>query len=208
MFIRECNIDNPITSFNRNQKKMEDQLLLNTIELCKKGDRKAQTELYMRYSKNMYAVSLRILKHSAEAEDAMQEAFIAAFRQLDSFRGEVSFGSWLKKIVINRSIDQLRKRRILFDDLSKLSQQEAEEPAELVSDISPAMIKNAIDELPDNYRVVLTLFLLEGYDHEEIAEILKISNGSSRVVYHRAKEKLKDRLNTLSHEYHFSHIVN
>jgi RNA polymerase sigma-70 factor (ECF subfamily) len=170
---------------------MEDQLLTYIIERSKKGDRKAQTELYSRYYRGMYNVSLRILNHTAEAEDAMQEAFIAAFRQLDTFRGEVNFGSWLKKIVINRSIDQLRKRKNFTNDLSVLSHQIDEPTVQYDEEVTPEMVKKAINGLPDNYRIVLSLFLLEGYDHEEIAEILKISNGSSRIIYHRAKEKLK-----------------
>jgi RNA polymerase sigma factor (sigma-70 family) len=170
---------------------MDDQQLYYIIENCKKGDHKAQVELYKRYYRNMYNVSMRILNHSAEAEDAMQEAFIAAFRQLDSFRGEVSFGSWLKRIVINRSIDQLRKKKIAFEDMSKLANRPADETVDFEEEVTCEMIKKAIAALPDNYRVVLSLFLLEGYDHEEIADIMKISNGSSRIIYHRAKEKLK-----------------
>jgi RNA polymerase sigma factor (sigma-70 family) len=179
---------------------MDDQLLSNIIEQCKKGNQKAQVELYKRYYRNMYNVSFRILNHSAEAEDAMQEAFIAAFRQLDSFRGEVSFGGWLKRIVVNRSIDQLRKKKMIYEDLSKLSHRLVDEPVEFEESVTAEMIKKAITTLPDNYRVVLSLFLLEGYDHEEIAEIMKISNGSSRIIYHRAKEKLKISLQEMKLE--------
>lgn len=170
---------------------MDDQLISHIIEQCKKGNTKAQVELYKKYYRSMYNVSFRILNHSAEAEDAMQEAFLAAFRQLDSFRGEVSFGSWLKRIVINRSIDQLRKKKMYLEDLSKLSNRADEETVEFEEEVTVELIKTAITNLPDNYRVVLSLFLLEGYNHDEIAEILKISNGSSRIIYHRAKEKLK-----------------
>ena len=170
---------------------MEDQLLSYIIEKSKKGDKRAQSELYRRYYRGMYNVSLRILNHTAEAEDAMQEAFIAAFKQLDTFRGEVNFGGWLKKIVINRSIDQLRKRKNFTNDLSILAHQTEEPTVQYDEEVTPEIIKKAINSLNDNYRIVLSLFLLEGYDHDEIAEILKISNGSSRIIYHRAKEKLK-----------------
>lgn len=173
---------------------MEDQLLDHIIERCKSGDRTAQTELYSRYYRGMYSVCLRILNHSAEAEDAMQEAFIAAFKQLATFKGEVTFGSWLKRIMINRSIDLLRKRKIQYEDISRLPDQSENDEADFSNGISPEMVKTAIGKLPDNYRIVLSLFLLEGYDHEEIATILKISNGSSRIIYHRAKEKLKSLL--------------
>lgn len=174
---------------------MKDQLTEHIIEECLKGNRQAQGELYRRYYKGMFNVSMRILNHSAEAEDAMQEAFIAAFKQLNAYRGEVTFGSWLKRIVVNRSIDLLRKRKMHFDDLSRLSNENFdEEQQELNADLDPETIKKAISELKDNYRVVLSLFLLEGYDHDEIAGILKISNGSSRTTYHRAKEQLKEKL--------------
>lgn len=173
---------------------MEDQILVHIIERCKKGDRTAQTELYSRYYRGLYSVCLRILNHSAEAEDAMQEAFIAAFKQLETFREEVSFGSWLKRIAINRSIDLLRKRKIQYDDISRIPDRSDEETNEGYDEITPDAIKKAIGQLQDNYRIVLTLFLLEGYDHDEIAGILKISNGSSRIIYHRAKEKLKATL--------------
>lgn len=176
---------------------MEDQLLEHIIDRCKKGDRGAQTELYSRFYRGMYSVSLRILNNSAEAEDAMQEAFMAAFKQLHTFKGEVSFGSWLKKIVVNRSIDLLRKRKIKYEDLSKQAEKRPDETEEEYDEITPEMVKKAISGLKDNYRVVLSLFLLEGYDHDEIAQILKISNGSSRIIYHRAKEQLKAALLTM-----------
>jgi RNA polymerase sigma-70 factor (ECF subfamily) len=174
---------------------MEDQKLAHIIEGCKKGDRSAQTQLYERYYKGMYSVSLRILNHSAEAEDAMQEAFITAFRQLNSFRGEASFGYWLKHIVVNHAINILRKRKIQYNDLSNLSEASSDEITEHYEHITAEMIKKGIAKLKDNYRVILTLSLLEGYDHDEIASILKISRGSTRVLYHRAKEKLKQVLN-------------
>lgn len=180
---------------------MEDQLLAHIIERCKKGDRTAQTELYQRYYKGMYRVCLRILNHSAEAEDAMQEAFIASFKQLETFKGEVTFGSWLKKIAINRSIDILRRRKIQYEDVSRMPDQPEESFEGKYDDYSPEMIKKAICSLQDNYRVVLSLFLLEGYDHDEIAQILKISNGSSRIIYHRAKEKLKATLREMKPEF-------
>lgn len=176
---------------------MKDQVLEHIIEKCKKGERAAQNELYKRYYKGMYNVSMRILNNGADAEDTMQEAFISAFGQLSTFKGEVTFGSWLKKIVINRSIDLLRKRKIQFDDLSELAQSEYEEDVQgSYDEITPKMVKQAIEKLKDNYRIVLTLFLIEGYDHDEIAQIMKITNGASRTIYHRAKEQLKNELTT------------
>ncbi|HPR59814.1 MAG TPA: sigma-70 family RNA polymerase sigma factor, partial [Prolixibacteraceae bacterium] len=199
-FTYKCNKRKNISSFVQNTT-MEDQLLEHIIEKCKQGNRQAQTELYRRYYRGMYSVSLRILNNTAEAEDAMQEAFIAAFGQLKYFRGEVSFGSWLKRIVVNRSIDQLRKRKIKYDDLSKLANSKPEnEETSYNETLTPEMVKKAIGKLKDNYRVILSLFLIEGYDHDEIAQILKISNGSSRIIYHRAKEQLKNELIVLKNK--------
>lgn len=170
---------------------MQDLSLDYIIDKCRKGNRQAQAELYRRYYKAMYNVSLRILNHSAEAEDVMQEAFISAFKQLSKFRGEVSFGVWLKRIVINKSIDHTRKRKELLKEEVHLLEETDEIVEVNYSEIRAEEIRKCIGRLPDNYRIVLTLFLMEGYDHDEIAEILNISNGSSRTIYHRAKTKLK-----------------
>ncbi len=143
------------------------------------------------YADAMYNVSLRIVKHTAEAEDVVQEAFIKAFDKIDQFRGEVTFGAWLKKIVVNQSLDYLRRNQPYFEEIDERKHDEAVE--EVVLDEQPSLsdIKAAIDELPDKYRVILTLHLIEGYDHDEICEILNISYASSRTQFHRAKEKLK-----------------
>jgi RNA polymerase sigma factor (sigma-70 family) len=162
------------------------------IDRCKKGDTKAQFEVYKQYYKPMYNVCLRILGNEAEAEDVMQEAFLKAFTRLDTYEGKVSFGAWLKKIVVNRSLDQLKKRKVKFEELNEKIPNE--EPMPDFSEIQLEEVKKAVRQLPDGYRVVLSLYLLEGYDHEEIAQILGISNGSSRSQYLRAKLKLRELL--------------
>jgi RNA polymerase sigma factor (sigma-70 family) len=140
----------------------------------------------------MYNTSLRIVNDSAEAEDIMQESFLDAFRRLDSYTGEGSFGSWLKRIVINNSLDALRKAK----DVVSLEEEKIDFPElpeeNLAEEIKLQVeeVKTAITKLPEDYRVVLSLFLLEGYDHEEISEILKISNNLSRTRFVRAKQKL------------------
>jgi RNA polymerase sigma factor (sigma-70 family) len=128
-----------------------------------------------------------------EAEDVMQEAFLKAFTKIDTYEGKVSFGAWLKKIVINRSLDELKKRKVKLVELNEKIPDE--EPVSLnISEIQMDKLKNAIQQLPDGYRVVLSLYLLEGYDHEEIAQILEISNSSSRTQFLRAKLKLRQAL--------------
>ena len=163
------------------------------IDRCREGNRQAQSQLYKLYYKAMYSVSFRILNDSMEAEDVMQEAFLSAFRNIESYKGEVSFGAWLKRIVVNRSLDQLKKRRIKFEEVTEKTAQISESEMETTA-VNIQTIKEAIQDLPDGYRVVLSLFLIEGYDHEEISSILGITNSSSRTQLLRAKNKLKNSL--------------
>lgn len=159
------------------------------------GSRVAQFELYKLYAKAMYNVALRILNYEEEAEDVLQEAFLDAFTRIVDFRQETTFGLWLKQIVINKSINYLRKRKMEFvqvDEVLDLVDVEVE-PVENLS-WKVEEIREAIKLLPDGYRVVLSLYLLEGYDHEEIAHILKISENTSRTQFMRAKNKLKSIL--------------
>lgn len=128
-----------------------------------------------------------------EAEDVMQEAFLNAFKKMDSYKGEVSFGAWLKRIVINRSLDHLKKRKVKFEEVNEKTAQIADYQME-TKEVNVDVIKNAIRQLPVGYRVVLSLYLLEGYDHEEISEILGISNSNSRTQFLRAKNKLRELL--------------
>lgn len=129
-----------------------------------------------------------------EAEDIMQEAFLSAFKNINSYEGKVSFGAWLKKIVINRSLDHLKKKKIVFEEINEKINI-ADEPEFMeMEESSLENIKTAMNDLPEKYRIVLSLFLVEGYSHEEIAESLEISNVASRTQYFRAKQKLKELL--------------
>ncbi len=167
---------------------------LSLVEECRNGNRKAQFEIYKLYAKAMYNAALRIVVHEAEAEDVIQDAFLDAFTRIDSFRGETTFGLWLKQIVINKSINQLRKRRAEFISIDGIDLADAMEEESVDLELKVNEVREAIAELPDGYRVVLTLYLFEGYDHEEIAYILKISENTSRSQYMRAKIKLKSLL--------------
>lgn len=163
------------------------------IDLCRNGDSNAQFQLYKLYYKPMYNVSLRIVNNETDAEDIMQESFLKAFKKIDTYKGEVSFGAWLKKIVINRSLDYLKKRKVKFEEISQKTTEVADYQME-IKDVDLNTIKNAIQDLPDGYRLVLSLYLIEGYDHEEISQILGISNSNSRTQYLRAKNKLRELL--------------
>jgi len=162
------------------------------IEECREGKSKAQFKLYSQYSKAMYNLAYRILNNREDAEDMLQEAFVECFRNIGSFRFESTFGAWLKKIVINKCINQLKKRKIdltLCDTLPVIIYEEEEEIT-----YDTGKIFKGIEMLPDGYRIILTLYLLEGYDHTEISQILGISESTSKSQYSRAKEKLRNIL--------------
>ncbi len=138
----------------------------------------------------MYSVSIRITNDEMEAEDVMQEAFLSAFKKIETYKGEVSFGAWLKKIVVNRSLDYLKKRKVQFEEVTERTAQISDYQME-TKEVNVQKLNSAIQELPNGYRVVLSLYLIEGYDHDEISHILGISNSSSRTQLLRAKNKLK-----------------
>jgi RNA polymerase sigma-70 factor (ECF subfamily) len=160
------------------------------IEECRNGNSKAQFRLYNQYSKAMYNLAYRMLNNREDAEDMLQEVFIECFRNIESFRFESTFGAWLKKIVVNKCINQLKKKKIdltLCDTLPAVAADEEEEAT-----YDTKQIFKGIEMLPDGYRIILTLYLLEGYDHTEISQILGISESTSKSQYSRAKEKLKN----------------
>ena len=152
--------------------------------------------LYDRYARAMYNTALRISGHQADAEDILQESFADAFAQLRSFENKSTFGAWLKQIVIFKSIALLKKRKFSFTDFEKEAEQWVEEdtPDETEIAFTVQSIKKAMNQLPDGYRAVLSLYLLEGYDHEEIAEIMRISHSTVRTQYIRGKQKLLQML--------------
>jgi len=163
------------------------------IERCKRGEAAGYKELYQRYARAMFNTCLRILNNTAEAEDVLQESFAEAFKNLQQFEYRTSFGGWLKQICINRSINQLKKRRVNWVDIDGTDiPWRAEETYIDEEDMAlkVASVKKSIMALPDGYRTVLSLYLLEGYDHEEIAEILQVAPSTTRTQYTRAKQKL------------------
>ncbi len=167
------------------------------IEGCRKNKRSAQIRIYELYYKAMYNTSLRIVQNREEAEDIMQEAFLDAFKKIQLYKGTGSFGSWLKRIVVNKSIDHLRAKK---DTLSLEEEIIAAEDVEDTAHEDEAFLNNtftrledirtAIDNLADHHKTVISLHLLEGYDHQEIAQILKISYNNARARYFRAKKEL------------------
>ncbi len=167
------------------------------IDRCKSGEQKAQFQIYKLYYKAMYNSCLRIVNNSLEAEDIMQESFLKAFEKINSYKGEVSFGAWLKRIVINHSLDELRKKKMIFESIEEsVYEIKAEENSnsDNKTQIRAEDIKEQINKLPDGYRIALSLYLIEGYDHDEISKILNISSSTSRSQCARAKKKLIDRI--------------
>ncbi|GAA5219553.1 hypothetical protein GCM10025777_01830 [Membranihabitans marinus] len=159
----------------------------------------AQHMVYKQHASAMYSISVRIVGNTGEAEDVVQQSFIQAFSKLYKLDDESLFGPWLKKIVVNNSIDKLRRRKVQFlslddDHHSVMALYSA--PTEIIENRTDTVecIKQAILQLPDGYRSILSLYLIEGYDHSEISEILGISESTSRSQYARAKIKLREIL--------------
>lgn len=169
------------------------------LERCKENNEKAQLTLYNQYYRAMFNVSYRIVGDSYLAEDVMQESFLKAFTKLDSFSGNVTFGSWLKKIVVNTSINELKKtNKYQFESLDEnLEVMDFKEESENYSELKAESILKTIQSLKSNYKIILTLFFIEGYDLEEITGILNISNENCRTMMSRAKESLRKKLNEL-----------
>ena len=171
---------------------------VDIIEQCKQNNRKAQMQLYNQYCDGMYIVARRFLKDSADAEDVVQEAFIKAFTKLHQYKAEVTFGAWLKRIVVNKSIDFLKSKKQHLVELDEVHLKVVDTPMDdkwlVDSEITLAHVKEAITNLPDKYQYVVMLYLIEGYDHQEISEILEITEVASRTQLSRGKSKLQESL--------------
>lgn len=163
------------------------------LAAAQNGDNSAFRELYNAYAGAMYSISYRIVNNTNEAEDVLQESFLKAFQNIKKFDTSNAFGGWLKKVVINASIDQVRKRRISFVPIDDAKHDLEIEEESMRFDAET--LRACIQELPDNYRVVLTLFLFEDQSHKEIAALLNITEGTSKSHFHRAKKKLLTLLN-------------
>lgn len=169
------------------------------IERCRANDRVAQMKLYDKYSNGMYYVALRFLRDPFEAEEAMQESFIKAFTKLHQFTGDVTFGAWLKRIVINKSIDMLKAKKMNMVAINEqvMTTVEDQEDWSVSDTVTVDHVKKEIENLPEKYKYAMMLFLIEGYDHNEISEILGITPVSSRTLVHRGKKRLQEQLKHL-----------
>lgn len=183
------------------------------IEKVRLGSQKAQYQLYEKYVRAMYHVCVRIVGKGHEAEEVLQDSFVRAFMRIEEYRGDAAFGAWLKRIVINTSINFLQKKRVDLVSLDEMLVEPAiEEDENSENDFTEinihtgisekdtkhksevSRVKEAINKLSDGYRIVLSLYLFEGYDHQEIGEILGISSSTSKSQYSRAKKRLRTML--------------
>lgn len=159
------------------------------------GDRQAQFQFYKLYSKAMYNISFRITNNEMDAEDVLQESFVSAFKNINKYQGSASIGAWLKRIVINTAISTVKKRKMELtpiDEHDYFQEEEPEDDSDLYLNVDK--IRSAVQKLPDGYRLVFSLYLMEGYDHSEIASILQIAESTSKSQYNRSKKKLKEIL--------------
>jgi len=173
------------------------------IERSKLGDSAAQYRLYKLYSKAMFNICMRMMNNREEAEDMLQDSFTHAFARLSSFRYESSFGSWLKRIVINHCLNEIKRRKAdlkFFDDMSMFDKQEEPGEEEYGQGMTVENIRQAMEHLPNGSKMIFSLYLLEGYDHVEISQILNISESNSKSQYMRARRKIKEILKDKCHE--------
>ncbi|MEO0582105.1 MAG: RNA polymerase sigma factor [Bacteroidota bacterium] len=161
---------------------------------CQAGDPRAQQVLYSQYLRAMHRVAVRITGDEMEAEDVLQEAFLRAFRNLKNFKGESTFGAWLKRIVINTSINHLKRRRAEWVPLDAERLEVPDEQPAPAPSVNVQRIQDAISQLPEGYKTVFKLYHFEGYDHQEIGSILNISEATSKSQFSRAKKKLREIL--------------
>ncbi|WP_217447717.1 RNA polymerase sigma factor [Maribellus comscasis] len=169
----------------------KEQIHKSIVEACKKGKDKARYELYQLYSKAMFNVCYRIMNNREEAEDMLQEAFTQAFMKIESFRWESSFGTWLKRIVVNTCLNAINKKKVELtycEEIYHYDKPEEEEETEV--QFTVANITRAMELLPEGGRMVFSLYLLEGYDHTEIAQIMRITESTSKSQFMRAKRRI------------------
>ncbi len=169
------------------------------LQLCLEGRQSAQAEIYNRYYKAMFNTAYRIVKDSAEAEDVMQESFLNAFTKLHTFKGDVTFGAWLKRIVINKSIyhyrKQQKKKEVGLDGiLYKVEDNDGFAEDHGSTEQMAQKVMETMKQLKDNYRISLTLHLIEGYDYEEVSSIMDISYANCRTTISRAKQSLRKKM--------------
>ncbi len=161
---------------------------------CKKQDAKAQGELYIQYNRILFAICLRYSPNYVEAEDNLQDAFLTIFKKVEQYNGKGSFEGWMKRVTVNTVLQKYRKQRT-FEIVDEGQIEDEEEDTEIESDEIPLdFLLKIVQELPDRYRLVFSMYVMDGYQHKEIAEMLGISDGTSKSNLARARIILKNRI--------------
>lgn len=178
---------------------MQEDIHKKLVERCIRGERNAQFELYKQYSKAMFNICCRMLNNRTDAEDMLQEIFSDAFSRLQSFRFDSTIGAWLKRITVNKCINEINRRKTKLEFVEEVPEIVSQEEEEKMG-LSVDKVKNAMEVLPNGSRIVFSLYLLEGYDHEEIGQILNISESTSKTQFMRAKQRVKEILISQGYE--------
>lgn len=171
-----------------------DTLQNKLVERCRKGDKKAEFALFHQYAKQMFNVAFRITGNQFDAEDVTQDAFIKAFNKIKTFRGDSTFGAWLKRIVVNQALSLLRKQKIMFDTIDEEHLMMEADDIYITEELDIKTIMQAVNELPDGARVIFTLKAIEEYKYSEISKILNLTETNCKVQYHRSKKLLREKL--------------
>jgi len=167
-------------------------ILQELIEECKQQNANAQSTLYKRYSGVLFGICLKYSPNRAEAEDNLQDAFITIFSRIGQYQGKGSFEGWIKRITVNTALQKYRRKKVY--DISNEEQIEAAEVEIEETNVPLDFLLKIIQELPDRYRLVFNLYVLDGYSHKEIAEMLGISDGTSKSNLARARMILKTKV--------------
>ena len=167
----------------------------NIIKGCIKGDKKSQYDLYNRFKKDVFGLCLRYAKDRAEAEDKMQEGFIKVYTDLYQYRPIGPLGGWIRRVVINSCLRFIRKRkRLVFNEYSDQMSMALKSDDNVISDLGAKDLIKVIQKLPEGYRLVFNLYVIEGFSHKEIAEQLGISVNTSKSQLSRAKAYLRKKI--------------
>lgn len=167
------------------------------IQACIKEDKSAQKALYDLFSAKMYFVCLRYARHEAEAQDILQDAFIKVFDKLDSYRFSGSFEGWVRRIMVNTALNYCRKSTYKYENIGIEDYQDKVVNSKAISRLSEQELLGIIQQLPDGYRMVFNLYIIEGYSHKEIAEMLSISENTSRSQLAKARKWMQNVLEKL-----------
>lgn len=168
------------------------------IESCRKGDRIGQKELYNRFARKMMGVCYRYVNDKETASDLLQDGFVKVFSSLDSYSGTGSFEGWIRKIFVNTALEFLRKMDVLRDATDLDNTAELVQPdSSVISSMTADELMQLVHELPPGFRTVFNLFAIEGYSHKEIAELMNITESTSRSQFTRARQMLQKRVNAL-----------